>query len=53
MEGFLFKVSVDQVSKLKTGLAQTQVGKKADEKDLQDLVGYNAHGSRAPNKGDY
>lgn len=26
----------DEVSKLKTGLAQTQVGKKADEKDLQE-----------------
>lgn len=25
------------MSKLKTGLAQTQVGKTADEKDLQDL----------------
>lgn len=26
----------DEVSKLKTGLSQTQVGKKADEKDLQE-----------------
>jgi hypothetical protein len=38
--GFLFQMSLDQVSKLKAGLSQTQVGKKADEKDLQDLVRY-------------